>query len=265
MIKTDLKRYIGFEEPPILNNPFCDKSKTCFSFSSDQGVEEIPENFQYSLNEYGFRCGDLKEGGLVSVGCSICLGVGVAEQNRTSFLLSKELGLDDINLSFPGKSIEYCYRILNWAVPRLKPKFVFIQSPQPHRREHLLPDSFTLDFIVGAKYFNPIYTNVYDGYINLMNQEQIDLHYYNTVTSIEHLLERYGVDWIFLIPKKTSIVLSQILEQRDSRYIRLRGSIDLGRDNAHPGIESHKLWAEGLLMRIQGKDIPSTYFSKDVE
>lgn len=257
-MNTNFEDYIGDISPPIQTSPYCQKSQVSFNFSSD--VDNV-DGFTYDLNEFGFRCGELKQSALLSVGCSICFGVGVAECDRTSALLAKEMGLDDINLSFPSKGIEYCYRILNWAVPKLKPKFVFLQSPQPHRREHLLPDSSTLDFIVNAKYFDSIYTSVYDSYINLMNDEQINLHYYNTVTSIEHLLERYGVDWIFLIPKKISNILSEILKNRDSRYIQLRGSIDLGRDNLHPGIHSHKLWAKALLLKIQDKDIPLEYFS----
>lgn len=262
-MKTNFEEYIGGINPPIQVTPLYQKSISCFEFSSDQNVKHCESEFQYKLNEYGFRCGELKEGGLISVGCSICFGVGVAEQNRASFLLSKELGLDDLNLSFPGKSIEYCYRMLNWAVPRLKPKFVFVQAPQAIRREHLMHNSSTFDFIVGSNYSTMVNKELYDHYMNLMNQEQIDLVYYNMVTAIENLLERYGVEWIFLIPKKTSTIISKLLEERDSRYIRLKGSIDLGRDNLHPGIESHKLWAEALSLRIQGKDIPLQYFSSE--
>jgi len=260
MEATNITEYVGTKDMPIVEskNPICNKSLPTFSSDiKDDGA------FDYQFNSKGLRSDEFSEGELVSIGCSICFGVGVPQNDRTSARLAQKLELRDINLAWPCKSLEYCHRMLNWAVPALKPKFVFVQSPETSRREHLCSIIGTYDHTAKKQYYPDFLTSetneAYELYMKATNPSHRDLIYYNTAVAIENLLERHHIEWAFLIPKKASQKVTDLLVARSRRYVRMRGSIDLGRDGMHPGSKSHEMWSEGLQLHINGKEIPEDY------
>jgi len=224
------------------------RNETVLEFGGD-----FSKTIEYTFNSYGFRCKELSRSGLISVGCSICCGVGVRENERVSAKLANHLNLEDYNIAFPGKSIDYCFRMLDWAVPLFLPKFVFIQAPADSRREHI--DEFgAYDFVPnGTPIFDGerqrVFQEYRDGYSKIYNAHQNAIHFYQKCRAIEHLLERYKIPWLMLLPKKLTEDVAQLM-QKNPRYVKLVGSIDLGSDNGHPGPESHALWTEGLIQML---------------
>jgi hypothetical protein len=96
-----------------------------------------PECITYQFNSHGFRDQqfDNRNCGL-AFGCSFTQGVGVAEQDTWPRLLSKMLGIHVWNLGIGGCALDTIYRISEYYIHMLKPKFVVLLVPPPWRVEY---------------------------------------------------------------------------------------------------------------------------------
>ena len=95
-------------------------------------------NVRYRHNQWGFRhTGDFVENrnSIVFLGCSLTYGIGVNYEQTWTYYVSKELGLDCINLAQPGTAINASYRVAKYWLPIIKPKAVMFYVPDHHRRE----------------------------------------------------------------------------------------------------------------------------------
>jgi hypothetical protein len=100
------------------------------------------DNVSYRFNQWGFRHDeDFVENpnSIVFLGCSLTMGVGVNYEQTWPYYVSKELGLDCINLGQPGTGIQSAYRVAKMWLPVIKPKAVMFYVPDPNRKE-LWPD-----------------------------------------------------------------------------------------------------------------------------
>jgi len=94
-------------------------------------------NINYKFNSLGFRddefdnrlCG-------LAIGCSFTQGVGLPSSSTWPSLLSKWTGIHVWNLGSGGASIETVYRIFEYFVTKLSPKFVCILLPPAGRFEY---------------------------------------------------------------------------------------------------------------------------------
>ena len=112
--------------------------------SNKQTIHEYgwtEDNITYQFNEYGFRSDSFsdKEGALF-LGCSHTFGVGVDFESTWPYLISEELGIACWNLSQLGASINTCYRLGSYWIPKLIPKYVFVMIPEYSRREYFMPE-----------------------------------------------------------------------------------------------------------------------------
>ena len=95
-------------------------------------------NIRYRFNEYGYRHqGPFVENrnSIVFLGCSLTFGIGVNYEQTWPYYVSKELGLDCVNLAQPGTGINASYRAAKVWLPIIKPKVVMFYVPNHHRRE----------------------------------------------------------------------------------------------------------------------------------
>ena len=95
-----------------------------------------PGCITYQFNSYGFRDQqfDNRDCGL-AFGCSFTQGVGVAEQDTWPRLLSEMLGIHVWNLGIGGCALDTIYRISEYYINMIKPKFVVLLVPPPWRVE----------------------------------------------------------------------------------------------------------------------------------
>ncbi len=96
------------------------------------------DNVKYRINKWGFRHDsdfEYNPNSIVFVGCSITFGLGVNYDQSFPYYVSKELGLDCINLGQPGVGLQACYRVLKYWLPIIKPKAVMFYIPDPTRKE----------------------------------------------------------------------------------------------------------------------------------
>jgi len=95
-------------------------------------------NVRYRFNEWGYRHqGPFVENrnSIVFLGCSLTFGIGVNYEQTWPYYVSKELGLDCVNLAQPGTGINASYRAAKMWLPVIKPKAVMFYVPNHHRRE----------------------------------------------------------------------------------------------------------------------------------
>jgi hypothetical protein len=90
----------------------------------------------YKYNKYGFRSDEFDDrpAGL-ALGCSHTEGIGIPEQNTWPSVLSKLLGIHIWNLGVGGVSLDTVFRLLDYWLPKLSPKFVTICIPNIARTE----------------------------------------------------------------------------------------------------------------------------------
>ena len=99
---------------------------------------------QYRYNNYGFRTDDdfnLKDEGIVTLGCSFTEGVGLPIEYAWGYKLSKHLGLKFWNLGQGAMGLHTCFRLLLGLADHLKFKKVFLLSPPLYRKEFITEDN----------------------------------------------------------------------------------------------------------------------------
>ena len=98
-----------------------------------------PGSITYRINSDGFRADEFDGGPyMVALGCSYTAGIGLPDQATWPRLVATELGLVCANLAWGGYSADSCYRLAEYWVPELRPKYVCMLVPPLHRVEILL-------------------------------------------------------------------------------------------------------------------------------
>ena len=101
-----------------------------------------PGAITYKFNSYGFRADEFDDQPcMVALGCSYSVGIGLPDQVTWARQTATALDLKCANLSWGGYSADSCFRLAQYWVPRLKPKYVCMLVPPRHRIEVLLDTS----------------------------------------------------------------------------------------------------------------------------
>jgi hypothetical protein len=104
-----------------------------------------PGAITYKLNSYGYRADEFDDAPcMVALGCSYTVGIGLPDQAIWARQTATALGLKCANLAWGGYSADSCYRLAEYWVPRLKPKYVCMLVPPRHRVELLLDNQDTM-------------------------------------------------------------------------------------------------------------------------
>ena len=93
----------------------------------------------YRINDLGFRCStDWSSGkkGAIFLGCSDLFGIGNHLKDTAAEIVSKELGVENYNLSIPGGGLDQAYRVLKYHIKDINAEFVFLFITEPSRREY---------------------------------------------------------------------------------------------------------------------------------
>lgn len=100
-----------------------------------------PGAITYKFNSYGFRADEFDDQPcMVALGCSYSVGIGLPDQSTWARKTATALDLKCANLSWGGYSADSCFRMAEYWVPRLKPKYVCMLVPPKHRVELLLDE-----------------------------------------------------------------------------------------------------------------------------
>jgi hypothetical protein len=94
-------------------------------------------NVSYHFNSDGFRSADFnKNSGYMALGCSFTQGVGLPISQAWPWLVGYHFKLETQNLGIGSGSLDMCFRLAQYWIPRLKPKFVVLLEPDSSRIEY---------------------------------------------------------------------------------------------------------------------------------
>jgi hypothetical protein len=110
---------------------------------------------EYKLNTLGYRSQEFRKVPVVFAGCSITFGVGVPHEGIWSTIVGEKLGLDYVNLSVPGWSIQAIIdNLFRYFYTYGNPETLFVALPDYNR----LVLTSNLDFCKIDGYSNGIST-----------------------------------------------------------------------------------------------------------
>jgi hypothetical protein len=226
----------------------------CFAF------EETIDNYKeicYNINEHRFRHNvDYSKKIIVFCGCSLTFGTGLAEEDTYPHLVTGHLGndYDYINISMPSTGPDIQMLNLSWALNNFNVEKIFWYMSDPHRQV-VLPDNENVGLYIPSHYHNEWFDHGIGKKFKEVNLELEDTwrlktywNLYSLFSLIKHKnIETYVTCW--------DLVLDTELEKLRNLFgFNSLGNLnitDLARDNAHPGIDSHRQFAENILKRIQ--------------
>jgi hypothetical protein len=216
------------------------KDPTHRAYFEKQGWLE-PLAITYQINREGFRCEEFVEGEpcMIALGCSYTVGIGLPLKDIWPTLVGTALGLRVYNLAWGGSSIDTCFRLARYWIPRLRPQVVMMLAP-PRTRIELSTINGTWP---PAEVFMP-------GSISgLFNSNDIFLkHWFGNEEN--HYLNQ----------EKNMLAIESIARQNGSRYSAVeadreaacsRDIVGYARDYMHTGPAGHKMIAELLLNKLQ--------------
>lgn len=212
------------------------------------------ESFDYELNEYGLRYKEpVTNNILLASGCSITFGQGLKQQNIYAEIVSKELGLECVNVALPGTGPDIQIANAYWALQKYKPKvFLYYMSDlerRPYASEH------------GYETINPNWDN--DFFANkvekklwtLMSERYEFTRFLQIAWSMYPIIEfckNYNTKMLWTCwSGNPDSVLRTFDWLKDTEQLGNINAVDKSRDDMHPGIESHTEFAHRILNAIK--------------
>lgn len=197
----------------------------------------------YAFNEQGFRSIAFEPGlsAGMALGCSYTQGEGLAVDQVWPSIVSQRINLPVYNLGVGGCSMDTMFRLAEYWVPVLKPKFLLIASTFSHRVELGLEDN---------KFVN-LSPSVDSWKWQVSDQHQ------------KTLCENFYRSWILNIQnskinfKKNLLAITAICNQHGIPVVEINTQYHMGHDQAardlmHPGPVKQAEFAEKMLEKMKG-------------
>lgn len=197
----------------------------------DQGWNQ-PRAITYKFNSYGFRCAEFESGPYVmALGCSFAVGIGLPISVTWPELLGRALDLQVVNLSWGGYSADTCYRLAEYWIPALRPRYVCMLTPPVARLELLLESSSTMRFEVFMPNSTSSIFKLSDPYLKhwYANNENAAINQRKNERAVKQLCSEFGIPCTIV---RAHDVFSWNQQEMDS-----------ARDFMHAGPKQHKLVA----------------------
>jgi len=192
-----------------------------------------PNCISYRHNSHGFRSDefDSRPAGM-ALGCSFTQGTGINEHQAWPAVLSDLLDIHILNLGVGGAAYDTVFRLLDFYLSLINPKFVVIFEP-PRSRFEVARDKNNFEVLMPghALYDNIIYKNW------ITNDENSFFNHRKNQLACEYLCKRHNIP-----------VFQWSCE--DHEY-SLKCSTNLARDLNHPGPQEHERLANLMFEKIQ--------------
>lgn len=189
----------------------------------------LNQKFTYKFNSSGFRSDEFSnDEGIVFLGCSFTIGIGLPLETTYPYLISKSLKLKCYNLGIGGGSNDTAFRLAYHYLPKLKTKLVVFRVCPEHRielidRQNQIVQLFPNYCFV---YKKDSYAGFYETFIS--NPSNTILNQDKNLLAISMLCHSLGIKLV-------------VIHQNDMSYF------DYARDLAHPGVESNLSWSKKML------------------
>jgi len=190
-----------------------------------------PDCISYKYNKYGFRCDEFDDRAAgIALGCSHTEGTGLPEQSSWPSVLSKLLGIHVWNLGVGAVSLDTVFRLLDYWLPKLSPKFVTICIPSTSRVE-VFQNKTPIN--LGPW---PIDSQTHEYYYKVWNDSDINR---------------------ILLRKKNLLAIQQLCNTANTKLIMLdsylianNGSGMTARDLKHFGVQNHEYFAQQIYKNV---------------
>lgn len=201
--------------------------------------------FKYYLNDWGHRCGEIDvnaDNNILFLGCSLTFGIGLPKEETWPYLVSKELGMREVNLAVPGGGLDSAFRLYNAWQYEIKAPITILMIPPGKRIEFEDKDKYIRyghwspgiignkdvdDFILKYKFEDKPYNTIHDKNIAaikwIANDTNSLLHIVDSTTAMSDFNIEVG-PWIEHFPA--------------------------ARDGQHPGPAWNKWITKGILDEI---------------
>jgi hypothetical protein len=183
----------------------------------------VDQHIDYTFNSDGFRTQEFdNRQNFVAIGCSFTQGVGVAEHDRWTTLLSQQLGTWCWNLGIAGAASDTCYRIARYYLERLQPQFVVFLEPRANRIElHTVVNQ--PPYLINWAYDQDDWASGTFVKIMLAHNENLEIRAEKNRAAIAHVCNQLGIPVIMYKPNDFIDLVAD------------KTQLDLGRDLQHPG------------------------------
>jgi hypothetical protein len=179
----------------------------------------IDRPITYKFNSHGFRADefDSTEPGVMFLGCSHTLGVGLPCESTWAHMVSSSLKLKNYNLGVGGSSNDTAFRLAHYWIEQLKPKLVVFFSPDKSRFELHIDDDQLYNISVW-----PIGFPMTDMFARnwLSNDTNSNMNYLKNTLAVKQLCSEYGIKYV-------------------QEQVQLVNGIDQARDLLHFGEKTH--------------------------
>jgi hypothetical protein len=192
----------------------------------------VENEITYKFNKQGFRSiefdTDISAG--MALGCSFTQGVGVLQEHSWPSIVSKKIQYPIWNLGIGAGSMDTVFRLLDYWLPILKPKFVLVACPSKYRIEICNSDG-TFNNFLPAHTPHGEQLALYKEWI--MHEANSDLNFKKNLLAIASLCNQH------------SIPLHELSVDKD--FI----SDHKARDLIHPGAQSHCDFADKMIQKLE--------------
>lgn len=214
----------------------------------DNNLEKMPNDWYYRTNEItydynslGHRSKEIDkldlDNYILFTGCSLTEGLGLELSKTYSNLVSQQLNSDYYNLGLGSTGIDtMLHNLIIWreVVPKL-PKILVVQWPE---RVRYLTSTPNLDMILSKGPWN--------------NESEVERFILAGEESNFFLTRRLLAYKIIETLFKCKIIQINIYSNSYDKGVLTLRSLDLARDNMHPGIESNLKFANRICREILG-------------
>jgi len=190
----------------------------------------INRSIKYKFNSYGFRADDFDSSapGVMFIGCSHTLGVGLPVESTWAHVVSTSLKLKNYNISVGGSSNDTAFRLAHHWIEQLKPSLVLFLSAERTRFELHTDTDEIIDLSVWSHTGTMVNDFTRHWYSNDTNS---DMNYLKNTLAVKQLCSERGIKYI----------------QREASTIHLR---DKARDLQHYGEKTHRHIAAMFLNKL---------------
>lgn len=195
-----------------------------------------PGAITYKFNSEGYRADEFDGGPyLMALGCSYTAGIGLPVEDTWPHKTAVALGLKCANLAWGGYSADTCYRLAEYWIDKLQPKYVCMLVP-PRSRIELLLDKELANNSIPVEVYLPQseskYFNSNDLFLKhwFLNDDNATINQRKNVRAIKQLCNEFNIPCTILYAEQ--------------HMAQSREEVGYARDYMHAGPKAHTIVAE---------------------
>lgn len=186
----------------------------------------------YRFNSHAFRCDEFDNRPCaIALGCSHTQGTGLKEQDTWPVKLTERLGLHVWNLGVSGAAYDTVFRLAQFYIPLLNPRFVFVLEPPRTRFEYKSDNKYKIAAVTNT--FPELVDNPYIKHW-FLNDENSMLNATRNRLAIAHLSHCHNAKFVHG---------HGIMNWHDPQ--------DLARDLMHPGALEQQKVVDYMMQQVQ--------------